>query len=106
LDIFALPSYANEGVPQAILQAMLCGLPVVSTPVGSIQEAVQHPQTGLIVAAHDAEALRQALEQLLENSELRQVLGKAAREAALAKFGLEAMLDKMETVFTHARAHG
>lgn len=106
LDIFALPSYANEGVPQAILQAMLCGLPVVSTPVGSIQEAVQHLQTGLIVATRDTDALRQALEQLLRNSELRQALGQAAREAALTKFGLEAMLDKMETVFTHARAHG
>ena len=33
MDVFCLPSYANEGVPQAILQAMLCGLPIVTTPV-------------------------------------------------------------------------
>jgi glycosyltransferase involved in cell wall biosynthesis len=36
LDVFALPSYANEGVPQAIMQAQASGLPVISTPVGSI----------------------------------------------------------------------
>jgi glycosyltransferase involved in cell wall biosynthesis len=36
LDVFALPSYANEGVPQALVQAMLVGLPCVTTPVGSI----------------------------------------------------------------------
>ena len=105
LDIFALPSYANEGVPQAILQAMLCGLPVISTPVGSIQEAVQHQRTGLIVSTHNTDELRQALEHLLADPVLCHTLGQAAREAALAKFGLDAMLDKMETVFAHAR-HG
>ena len=57
-DIFALPSYANEGVPQAIMQAMACGLPVVSTPVGSIGEIVSHEETGLLVAPHDATSLR------------------------------------------------
>ncbi len=40
MDVFCLPSYANEGVPQAMVQAMLCALPVVTTPVGSIVEAV------------------------------------------------------------------
>ena len=40
LDLFALPSYGEEGVPQAIMQAMACGIPVVSTPVGAITEAV------------------------------------------------------------------
>src|SRR5262249_43254968 len=47
LDVFALPSYANEGVPQAIMQAMACGLPVVSTRVGSIDELVRDVDTGL-----------------------------------------------------------
>lgn len=103
LDILALPSFANEGVPQAILQAMLCGLPVVSTPVGSIQEAVQHLETGLIVEPRDTKSLQQALEQLLSNPDLRLSLGQAARKSALEKFTLEGMLDKMEKVFAHAR---
>lgn len=105
LDIFVLPSYANEGVPQAILQAMLCGLPVISTPVGSIQEAVHHQKTGLIVAPHNTEDIRLALEQLLADTQLCQSMGLAGREAALAKFGLDSMLDKMETVFAKACAN-
>src|SRR6185369_16226472 len=40
LDAFALPSYANEGVPQALMQAMAVGIPVVTTPVGAIGELV------------------------------------------------------------------
>jgi len=99
MDIFALPSYANEGVPQSILQAMLCGLPVVTTTVGSILEAVQDGETGLIVEPKNAEALGTAIERLLDDSSLRQRLGEQARSTALEKFSLEAMLDKMETVF-------
>jgi glycosyltransferase involved in cell wall biosynthesis len=40
LDVFVLPSYANEGVPQAILQAMASGLPIVTCPIGGIPEAI------------------------------------------------------------------
>jgi glycosyltransferase involved in cell wall biosynthesis len=49
LDLFTLPSYGEEGVPQAIMQAMACGIPVVSTR-WVIDEAVSHELTGLLVA--------------------------------------------------------
>jgi len=42
LDVFALPSYANEGVPQALVQAMLVGLPCITTTAGSISELASH----------------------------------------------------------------
>jgi glycosyltransferase involved in cell wall biosynthesis len=106
LDIFVLPSYANEGVPQSILQAMLCGLPIISTPIGSILEAVQHEQTGLIVEPRNSQQLHQAINRLLHDAELCQTLGAAARKRAQEKFGLDAMLDKMEVIFTNAAAHG
>ncbi|MHB1592508.1 MAG: glycosyltransferase family 4 protein [Sulfuricella sp.] len=106
LDIFVLPSYANEGVPQAILQAMLCGLPIISTPVGSILEAVQHEQTGLVVEPRNSQQLHEAISRLLHDAELCQALGAAARERAQAKFGLDTMLDKMEVIFTNAASHG
>ncbi|MBI3345402.1 MAG: glycosyltransferase [Gammaproteobacteria bacterium] len=100
MDIFVLPSYANEGVPQALVQAMLCALPVITTSVGSIQEAVQHEQTGLIVEPKNPQALAGAMERLLSDASLRQRLGEAARRYAQERFGLTAMLDKMEAIFT------
>lgn len=106
MDIFVLPSYANEGVPQAILQAMLCALPIVTTPVGSILEAVEDGETALVVAPKNAHALSKAIERLIHDPALRETLGRAARARALERFGLEAMLDKMESVFLNAANHG
>ena len=105
LDIFVLPSYANEGVPQAILQAMLCGLPIISTPIGSILEAIQHEQTGLIVEPRNAQQLHGAISRLLHDPELRHQLGVAARTRAQEKFGLDTMLDRMEVIFKNAAPH-
>jgi len=104
MDIFVLPSYASEGVPQAIMQAMLCGLPVVTTPVGSIGEIVTHDATGLMVKPKDADELWQALEKLAADASLRNRLGTQARQFALAHFGLDPMLDKMEKIFAGAMA--
>ena len=102
LDVFCLPSYANEGVPQAILQAMLCALPIVTTPVGAILEAVSDGDTALIVPPQDAAALAAAIARLLDDSSLATRLGEAARHRASADFSKEAMLDRMESIFRQA----
>ncbi len=102
MDVFCLPSYANEGVPQAILQAMLCGLPIVTTPVGAILEAVSDNNTALIVPPKDAAALADAIAVLLDDSALAARLGEAARRVASADFSKDAMLDRMETIFRQA----
>src|SRR5208282_4293996 len=57
MDLVTLPSYGEEGVPQAIMQAMACAIPVVSTPVGAIPEVVDDELTGLLVAPRSADAL-------------------------------------------------
>jgi glycosyltransferase involved in cell wall biosynthesis len=99
LDIFTLPSYGEEGVPQAIMQAMACALPVVSTTVGAIGEAVEAGVTGLIVPPRDAAALEAALARLRDDAALRVRLGAAGRARAQARFGLDIMLERMEQVF-------
>lgn len=106
LDLFALPSFGDEGVPQGIMQAMACGLAVVATPVGAIEEAVQRDRTGLIVPARDARALADALAKLMGDAALRRAMGEAGRVYAQANFGVEAMLDGMEAVFRKAIADG
>jgi glycosyltransferase involved in cell wall biosynthesis len=102
MDIFALPSYANEGVPQSIMQAMSCGLPVVSTNVGSIDEAVLHETTGLLVPPKDSESLGQAVARLITDPDLRERFGAEARRVALSRFTFSKMIDRMENVFRRA----
>ena len=99
LELFTLPSWGEEGVPQAILQAMACGLPVVSTTVGAITEAVTDGVTGLIVPPRDVPALGGALARLRDDAALRARLGAAGRDRAVADFGIERMLASMEAVF-------
>lgn len=99
MDLFTLPSYGNEGVPQGIMQAMACGLSVVSTPVGAIREAVVHEQTGLIVPTEDSAALADALRSLMTNERLRREYSEASLARAQQRFGIEIMLDKVEAVY-------
>lgn len=102
MDIFALPSYANEGVPQAIMQAMAMELPVVSTTIGAIDEAVEQGITGYLVPPEDVEQLKARLYELLKNDELRHKMGGAGRQRAELRFSLDAMTDAMEQVFLQA----
>ena len=102
LDVVALPSYGEEGVPQSLMQAAACGLPAVSTTVGAIREAVIDGETGLIVPPKDVPALAAALERLMTDAGLRTRMGVAARARAEREFGIDRMLDAMERVFAAA----
>jgi glycosyltransferase involved in cell wall biosynthesis len=99
LDIFVLPSYANEGVPQALIQAMLTGLPCVTTSIGSISEVAISDETAIIVPERNAQAIFSALIRLINNPELRQRLGSSGRAHCLKNFTMSNMLDNMERVF-------
>ena len=102
LDIFALPSYANEGVPQALIQAMLTGLACVTTHAGSIAELAKHEATALVVPPQDAGALRTALDRLARDPALRRRLGEAARRHCEAGYSYDGMLDRMEAIYRRA----
>jgi glycosyltransferase involved in cell wall biosynthesis len=99
LDLLALPSYSDEGVPQAIMQAMACAIPVVSTPVGGIPEAVDDGVTGLLVEPRSVPSLAAGLARLRDDAVLRARFGRAARDRAERDFGVAPMLDRMEAVF-------
>jgi glycosyltransferase involved in cell wall biosynthesis len=86
-DIFCLPSL-YEGFPLAILEAMAAGLPVVSTTVSGIPEAVEHGVTGLLVPPEDAAGLASALERLVEDADLRRTMGEAGRRRVAEEFAI------------------
>jgi glycosyltransferase involved in cell wall biosynthesis len=105
MDIFVLPSYANEGVPQSIMQAMLCQLPVISTDVGSIVEIIRHNDTGLIINTKDADAIQSAIENLINNHDQTELFIQASGKLAHEKFGLLTMYKKMNAIFLKVQ-HG
>jgi glycosyltransferase involved in cell wall biosynthesis len=100
LDVLTLPSYGAEGVPQGIMQGMACGLPVVSTTVGAIGEAVQQERTGFMVEPRNPAKLAEALAALMRDAGLRTQMGAAGLAYAQENFGIDVMLDKMQDVFT------
>jgi glycosyltransferase involved in cell wall biosynthesis len=102
LDVFALPSYANEGVPQALLQAMFAGIPCVTTDAGAIPEIARHGKTALVVSKEDAAALAGGVDTLLADAELRARIAADARAHVTQNYDLESMLDRMELVFRRA----
>jgi len=93
-DIFCLPSYANEGVPQALIQAMLTKLPIVTTNIGSITDAVDE-ESALFVETKNHLAIANAITQLYNSSALREKISESAHRKALSEFTLEAMIKKM-----------
>jgi glycosyltransferase involved in cell wall biosynthesis len=82
-QVFVLPSRV-EGTPNALLEAMGCGVPViVSDGTPGLLEVVEHGVTGLVVPVNDAVALAAALRLMLSDARLRRRLGMAARERVL-----------------------
>ncbi|MGJ4729115.1 glycosyltransferase family 4 protein [Luteimonas sp. SDU101] len=71
-DLLSLPSH-NEGVPNVVLEAMACGLPVVATRVGGIPEVLPE-QAGILVPPHDHEALGRALSDALQRHWSREAI--------------------------------
>lgn len=94
-DLLVLPSF-EEGFPNALLEGMALGLPVVSTTVDGIPELVADGETGLLVAPGDAAALTDAIGGLLTDAGRRRALGEAGRERASRQFSLGRTMDAVE----------
>jgi glycosyltransferase involved in cell wall biosynthesis len=99
MDVVVLASYANEGVPQSLLQALAMARPVVGTTVGGIPEVVIEAETGLLVPPRNPQALAQALGRLQANPNYRQELGRRGRELVIERFSLEQMATEIEAVY-------
>ena len=88
-----------EGLPLAVIEAMMSGLPVVATRVGGVPELVAEHETGLLVPPGDPEALAAALRRMLDEPSLAYRLGQAGRRRALARFTESRMLAEMDAVY-------
>jgi colanic acid/amylovoran biosynthesis glycosyltransferase len=91
-QLFCLPTLA-EGLGVVLLEAMACGLPVVSTRVMGVPEVVDEGETGLLASLGRADSLAEAIERLAVAPELRERLGRAGRRRVVEEFGLGAAAD-------------
>lgn len=94
LDISVLPS-RTEGFPNAVIEAMAAGRPVVATAVGGTPEAVEPGRTGLLVPSGDEHSMARALQQLLDSPEQRRAFGESGRERARASYLVDAVLERL-----------
>jgi glycosyltransferase involved in cell wall biosynthesis len=85
-SIFLFPS-RHEGMPNAVLEAMASGLPVVASSISGNEELVIHQETGLLVPPEDPAALREALRKLVLNAKLRGQFGEAGRDRVKRLYG-------------------
>ncbi|MGC1402748.1 MAG: glycosyltransferase family 4 protein [Thermodesulfobacteriota bacterium] len=99
LDLCVLPSYSNEGAPQAILQAMALGVPIIATSAGGIEEVVKDGQTGTLVPPRDVQALSKAINWAYQNREECLKMAHKASELIWNNFTLTRMTDKTEGVY-------
>lgn len=97
-DVGVLAS-ATEGLPNAVIEYMATALPVVSTDVGGVAEAVRDGVTGLLVAPDDPAAMAGALGRLLRDGEAARAMGLAGRRLAEERF------DAAASVASHARLY-
>jgi glycosyltransferase involved in cell wall biosynthesis len=88
-DMVVMPSH-SEGSPNALLEAMIAGAPVVATRAGGIPEIAMHEETAILVESRDPEGLATAIHGLLHDPEKRRRLGEKARMVARTEYSPEA----------------
>ena len=81
---------------------MAMAKPVIATRVGGIPEALEDHETGLLVQAHDSNALAQAIQSLVENPSLCARLGRNARNVAEQRFSYARLVDELEKAYANA----
>ena len=97
--IACLPSFYGEGLPKSLLEAVACGLPIVTTDAPGCREVARDGVNGLLVPVRDAVALAAALKKLIDDAELRRRMGEQSRLRAETEFGLEAVIAQTLAVY-------
>jgi glycosyltransferase involved in cell wall biosynthesis len=92
-DIFVFPS-EREGLPNSLLEAMACKLPVIAASTGGIVDVVKHRENGLLVTPGNAEELKEAILELLENRDLSEMIAEKAYQTISERYYIDGIADK------------
>lgn len=103
-DVVVLPSVRDrrgrrEGIPVTLMEAMACGVPVISSALSGIPELVDPGETGILTPPGDSGALADALEELGQSEEKRRELGIAGRRRVFEQFDLKNSVARLAMLF-------
>lgn len=97
--VFVLPSY-TEGFPNAVVEAMALGRPIVSTSVGAIPEMLDQGRSGIVVKPKDAASLQLALARLISDEAYRTELGSNAERRARTMYSIDSVFDRYMKIWS------
>jgi len=98
-DLFVLSSLFREGLSIALIEAIAMGLPVITTNIGGNPEIIKDGVNGFLVPPGDADRLAHAIEILVSDPELRELMGRQGRKIYEQKFTLSRMIKQIETLY-------
>jgi glycosyltransferase involved in cell wall biosynthesis len=100
-DILLLPS-DSESFGLAALEARACGVPVIGTAAGGLPEVVEDGISGFLRPVGDVKGMASAARKLINNKTLHKEMAASAKETAMTKFSIGALLDRYEEVYRQA----
>jgi glycosyltransferase involved in cell wall biosynthesis len=95
----------RENFPMSVIEGMAAGLAVVATPVGAVEDIIEHERTGLLVPAGDVTALANAIRRLIEDPALREELGRRAKSFHQANLEMSPYVNRLCQIWRTA-VHG
>jgi len=98
MKLIVLPSY-TEGLPNVILEAMACGTPILTTPVGAISDVVKDKETGFLLKSNNPRQIAKEILELLDKPELLEEISRNAYEYVLKNFNKNNVLNHWKNVF-------
>ncbi|MCS7034517.1 MAG: glycosyltransferase family 4 protein [Phycisphaerae bacterium] len=110
-DAFALPcrqdsSGDRDGIPVVLMEAMACGLPVISGDLPAIRELVKHEHNGLLVNGLEPQSVAEAIERLARDPELRRRLGQSGRQRVMEEVSLGENVSRLERLLRETISTG
>ena len=102
-DLYVLPS-RTEGLPNALLEAMVAGCPIVTTDVPGCRDLIRHEETGLLVPCGDVAALAAAMHRLLDDRDIALKFGRCAAEEVINEWHIDATYEAYAALYEETLA--
>ena len=99
-DLYIFPSRDGEGLSNALIEAMACGLPVIASDVWGNRSVLTHGVNGILFPTGDHVALASHIRELHGNSAKAETLGGEARNAILRRYSIESIADKYASIYS------